>query len=181
MQKRASPAIHSSDSRFPKTLDQTERAVCRALVHLNANWWRYAKTDGAWTRAVKNTVGALGSKRGYRVYAASSKYERNGEWVFDLGWFRMRGELVVDVPLALESEWSPPDAMDDFQKLLVSRAHHRVMVLWSRRFSSAERLITSLIHQVAIYRGSRSGDRYLFCCWVDNPEQLFFCPHVVNR
>ncbi len=164
---------------LPEGVDKTERAVCKALTRFHKNWWRYPKTDGAWTRAVKNTVGTIGHQLGYRVYAASSKFERNGEWVFDLGWFKMRGEIIIDLPLALESEWSPDDAMDDFQKLLVSRARHRVMVLWSRKRTSADRLITSLIRQVATYRGSQSGDRYLFCCWVDRPDQLFFRSHVV--
>ena len=161
-------------------LDKTERAIREALIHLDKTWWRYPKTDGAWTRAVKNAVGTIGHKLGYRVYAASSKFERNGEWVFDLGWFKMRGEIIVDVPLALESEWSPGDAMDDFQKLVVCRARHRVMVLWAPKRTSANRLITSLIRQVATYRGSQPGDRYLFCCWVDKPDQLFFRSYVVN-
>lgn len=163
---------------LPEIFDKTERAVRKALIRLDKDWWRYPKTDSAWTRAVKNAVGTIGQQLGYRVYAASSKFERNGEWVFDLGWFKMRGEIVIDVPLALESEWSTDDAMDDFQKLLISRARHRVMVMWSRKRTSGDRLITSLIRQVAAYRGSQSGDRYLFCCWVDSPEQLFFRQHV---
>jgi hypothetical protein len=164
---------------LPKNLDKTERAVCSALTRLDNDWWRYPNIDGAWTRAIKNKVGAIGRRLGYRVYAASSKFERNGEWVFDLGWFKMRGDIIVDLPLAMESEWWPDQAMDDFQKLLVCRAHHRVMVLWTRKRASADRLIASLIRQVAAYRGSQRDDRYLFCCWVDNPEQLFFHSHVV--
>lgn len=165
---------------LPATLDHIERAVCAALIRLDKNWWRFPKTDGAWTRAVKNSVGSIGHKRGYLVCAASSKFERNGEWVFDMGWFKMRGDIIVDVPLALESEWGVSGAMDDFQKLLISRARHRVMVLWSRKHPPAEGLISSLIRQVAKYQGSQRGDRYLFCCWVENPAQLFFHSHVVG-
>ena len=165
---------------LPEGLNKTERAVCEALAHLDKDWRRYPKTDSAWTRAVKNAIGTIGRRFDYRVYAASSKFERNGEWMFDLGWFKMRGEIIIDVPLALESEWRPVDAMDDFQKLLISRARHRVMVLWSRKCNSADRLISSLIRQVATYRGSQSGDRYLFCCWVHSPEQLLFRSHVVK-
>ena len=100
--------------------------------------------------------------------------------VFDLGWFKMRGDIIIDLPLALESEWDPAGAMDDFQKLLVSRARHRIMILWVRKRTSADRLVSSLIRQVARYRGTQSGDRYLFCCWVDRPDQLFFHSHVVK-
>lgn len=168
------------DLGIPTGLNKTERAVCAALTRLDKHWWRVKKTDGAWTRAIKNAVGSIGRQRGYRVYAASSKFERDGEWVFDLGWYEMRGEFIVDVPLALESEWTISGAMDDFQKLLISRAQNRVMVLWSRRRAPAEALVGSLIGQVGKYRGSRRGDRYLFCFWIENPPELLFHSHVVK-
>jgi hypothetical protein len=161
-------------------LDTTERSVWRALTHIDEYSWRYPKTDGGWTRALKNAVGDIGRRRGYEVYAAASKFERNGEWVFDLCWLKMKGNIIIDLPLALESEWRERDAMEDFEKLLISRARHRVMVLWSRKRASADELIGSLIRQVAKYRGSQNGDRYLFCCWVEKPTTLFFQSHVVT-
>jgi hypothetical protein len=166
---------------LPAAIDGIERAVCDALVRLDKYCRRVPKTDAAWTRAVKDAVGSIGHELGHRIYACSSRFERNGEWVFDLVWCKMRGEVVVDVPLALESEWTPNGAMDDFQKLLISRARHRVMVLWSWRRPSAERVIGSLIRQVAKYRGSQRGDRYLFCCWVENPAELLFQSYVVKH
>jgi hypothetical protein len=73
---------------FPDGLDRTERSVCKALAYIDKNWQRYPETDGGWTRAIKDAVGAIGKGLGYRVYAASSKFERNGEW--SLTWVGLR-------------------------------------------------------------------------------------------
>lgn len=57
-------------------------------------------------------------------------------------WLKEAGLHVRDIPLAVECEWkSGNEALWDFQKLLVSRAKHRVLVVYARNAGLAERLL----------------------------------------
>ncbi len=162
-------------------LDQVERQVRDALVALDSKWPEMPGSDSAWTRAVKDAVGGVGEKHGFLVCAAESRFAENGEWLYDLTWLKVEDKkrIVVDIPLALESEWTPDDEMMfDFQKLVVSKAQLRVMVFWAESDRAADQLLTGFIDQVRRFQGSRSGDRYLFVYYVGDDRPLQSKSHV---
>ena len=78
--------------------------------------------------------------------------------------------------LVMETEWSPKDADDDFQKLVLARSKYRVMIFavdtGTERADGFERLIG---HAGANIH-AQAGDRYLMCCW--NNENRGFEPRV---
>ncbi len=160
--------------------DTIEQKVMTALRQLDDDWESIGSDDPSWTRAVKNVIGGVGKNLGYEVYAAQSDFEAKGEWVFDLSWFEEKGDLVVDMPLVLESEWNPPGILEDFQKLLISRGLHRVMVCWQPTPQAWRQCLSQLITQIRSYRGTQEGDRYLLCCWIEDPEELSIELHVAG-
>ena len=161
--------------------DAVEQEVITALRTLDNESESIGSDDPAWTRAVKDAIGKVGRNLGFKVYAAQSEFEENGEWVFDLSWLEEQGDLVVDIPLVLESEWNPPGVLEDFQKLLVSRAAHRVLVCWQPTPHACDRCFDQLVSQIRRFRGTREDDRYLLCCWIEDPEELRIQVHVAGR
>jgi hypothetical protein len=152
--------------------DLIEAKVIATLRKLDDGWQSVGSRDASWTRAVKNAVGRVGKSLGYRVYGAQCEFEANGEWLFDLSWIEERRGIVVDIPLVLESEWDPRGILDDFQKILVSRAAHRVLVCWQPTPQAWKHCENQLLNQIERYRGTQKDDRYLLCCWVGSQEKL---------
>ena len=123
-----------------------------------------------------------GRRRGYAVHTAAPGFRQLGEWLFDLTWLRVAGQQVSDIPLAAEIEWTPGnETLWDFQKPLVSRARHRVLVMWARTDRNATRVIDGLIRQVSRFRRTERGDRYLFACYLGDTDRFVFRVHVASR
>jgi hypothetical protein len=162
-------------------LDPIEQKVMDALHDLFETCELPDSDSKGWTRSIKEAVGKVGESLGYEVWAAESQYERRGEWVFDLGWFQMDSTTVLSVPLAMESEWTLSGVLEDFQKLLISRAMHRVMMFEVLTQERWEETVDLLLSQVAKYSETRHGDRYLLCCWVESAEQLNFLHYVAGE
>ncbi len=107
-------------------LDSIEKKVKAALddLHKPSNHWSAPKL----TRKVKEAVGSLGKDLAFTVYWTG----HGGERIYDLCW-REEGDddLVLNTPLAMECELSPDYGaiLQDFQKLLVSRAAHRILLI----------------------------------------------------
>ena len=147
-------------------LDDIERKVVAALFDLDQYAERWS--DRRCTREVKNAVGAVGERLGFNVHAASCRYDDIREWLYDLCWCRQDDyRLVLDMPLALECEWNPTlvEILDDFQKLLVSRASHRIFLCSQPTSEDWADCVEHLTEQIRIYSGTRDGDRYLLGCW----------------
>ena len=118
------------------------------------------------TKEVKKAIGTVGEELGFTFCATGF----GGEKTYDLCWHKEGdNDMILDVPLAMECELSPnyEAILEDFQKLLVSRAAHRVLLckqepeVWS--LCEGE-----LIRQICSYYGTQNGDRYLFGCWMND-------------
>src|SRR5882724_11416190 len=108
-------------------LNKVERRVVRALRGVDNRYLSLGRKDPKWTRAIKNAVGGLGKSKGFRydVYASQCKFEGNGEWMFDLVWSRDHENMLIGLPLVMESEWEPREILWDFAKLVAARADLR--------------------------------------------------------
>lgn len=147
-------------------LDSIEHKVVAIVRKLDKQpgFWSDKKS----TRRLKDEIGNLGERLGYEVYAAECRFKHNGEWLYDLCWCRTdQWGLVLDLPLALESEWnsSLSEVLCDFQKLVVSRATHRVFLCYQPTAEDWADCVEHLIEQIRLYTGSQKGDRYLLGCW----------------
>lgn len=156
-------------------LTETERLVVAALRDIDDNWKSIGDGSAAWTRAIKDSVGRIGLNQKFNVFAAQCEFEDNGEWLFDLCWCHEDQGILVDIPLVMEIEWDPYGLLDDFQKLIVARASHRVMVSWHPNESGWNRSVEQFRTQVKAYRGTTPTDRYLLCGWIDKPDELRIC------
>ena len=60
--------------------------------------------------------------------------KRTGGWLYDLTWVTVKGNDFVDFPLVLESEWGLDNMYldEDFRKLSVARAEHRIMIFQNK-------------------------------------------------
>ncbi|MGD0078522.1 MAG: hypothetical protein ABSA64_09675 [Sedimentisphaerales bacterium] len=126
---------------------------------------------------VKNAVGEVAEKRGYKVraHATDYSYAERGEWLYDLTCIEYEGGHIKGIPLVMESEWDRNGVDDDFPKLVVARADHRVMVLQVESDEDKEEIIQQLLQHVQKCRHSTEGDRYLFACW-NRVGRSFDCP-----
>jgi len=149
-----------------------------------------------WTREVKNAVGTVLKKKGYKVLASNFEQADGPEWLFDLTGIKEKDGYLKNIPLVLESEWRSrgrwreteevydDNILYDFRKLLVSRADHRVIVFEAESEEKEGKVVERLLHHVQNCRHSTEGDRYMFaCCRQVEKKWVFDCSvyKVVNE
>ncbi|MBP6302841.1 MAG: hypothetical protein KBB37_03145 [Bacteroidia bacterium] len=105
--------------------------IFREIKLSKGNNWR-----GQWTDKLYEIVGNLGIRLNYSV-ANSKKGFEEGEWLFDMVWFRMGAKnddglyAMKAVELVLESEISNTDIggfKTDFDKLLVATKPTKIFI-----------------------------------------------------
>lgn len=115
------------------TPDELERMLIaeaeRTVMRSREQHW----SDPEWTRQLISSFGVLGCQNGYFVCGRGCNNYGGGEWLYDLVWLQREDgqrNQIRDVPLILESEWhlNFDWILEDFQKLLVGRARHHVMI-----------------------------------------------------
>jgi hypothetical protein len=142
------------------TPDEIEREILRIATTMPeparaGNWG-----SGLWTKSLLLAIGQLGKQHHCYVCGCREVEPEQGRWLFDLAWL---GEH--DMPLALESEWGDQEAVDrDFQKLVLARADHRVMI-FEAPGADIDRHFERFAEQIRTCRYTQSGDRYLFLAY----------------
>ena len=152
--------------------DDIENAIIKALEGVNEAGVRGEfKGDGQWTRRIKNALCSLANDRNYKPYASSCDQACGAEWLYDLVWLTMEDKHVRDVHLIAECEWDRK-LMGDFQKLVIGRAAHRLMIFQARSKEEKDRQLAEFGDEIEGSAVSQPGDRYLFACW-DRPDKRF--------
>jgi hypothetical protein len=86
-------------------------------------------------------------------------------------WIKPGSEgTILDLVLALECEWRMGQEIYDFQKLLLARADHRVMV-FQGNLQHRTNTIAKMREGIKQFAKSSAGDRYLFACWDREPSR----------
>lgn len=157
-----------ANSQMPHLLTHIRNALDSAGRELTGT----ASCNRVWTEAVKKHVALVGKLHRYYVCSsAPSEFVNCGEWLYDLTWLKYmddhnRSSPLASVELALESEWGKPlDVLEDFQKLVQSRATTRVMVFQARNDEQWESICRDLIAQTKDFARSEPGDTYLLSAW----------------
>ncbi len=145
-------------------LDEIEQEIRNLLIPIPNNSKESRWTDSEWTKEIMNLLGKLGKENGFYVCGTDCKQYGQGEWLYDLVWLIISDSYLVDVPLILECEWSTnlEDISEDFLKLLVGRAQHRVMIFQKKTLDEVKETISKLESHVIRFKGTQRGDRYLF-------------------
>ena len=160
------------------TPDKIELRIQGALSSIGQSLNRLSRLDS--TEKVKKVLEALGSRVGCEVRGGSSESaKRLRAFLFDMAWVRrLSGQSIVDVELIVESEWDPGGIQYDFQKLMVGRARHRLMIFPQQSRKSAWTETNRLITDIQNFRFSQSGDRYLFAVWHNEGAAFEFRVYV---
>lgn len=146
-------------------LDEIEMAIRNTLLsipqeNIDAQW-----SDGQWTEQVKARLYRLGALHHFHVCASSRAVKTDeGEWLFDMTWIRNEQGRMVSVPLVLECDWGGPRnerLENNFLKLLLARADHRVHIFEGPRAFIAQQLDKFKQHILA-FKETKPEDRYLF-------------------
>lgn len=139
-----------------------------------------------WTEEVKNAVGRVLKRKGYKVYASNCDEKDGTEWLYDLTGIEEKDNYLKSIPLVLESEWKSrgkwrdteenyeSNILYDFRKLLVARTEHRVMVFEAKSKEKEKEVIEQLLKHVQNCRHSAAGDRYLFACCIQVEKKWVF-------
>ena len=150
--------------------------------------------DKKWNPAVKTELCKIG--RGFKCYVCArdvDKANRNhGEWLYDVTWLKYERDLgkrgldlavqarvaaaerkrclLIDSHLVAECEWGNiEDIVDDFEKLLLARAHVRLMIFegLSERIPEprSKRVAEQLAGRIREFKGSCVEDAWLLAAW----------------
>jgi hypothetical protein len=179
--KGASHMSAEADKTIP--VEQIIHDVIRELRELSKEEsLRVAGLD-IWTKRIKQKLAELAAQDQYPpLYVYGSSIARKipeimggGEWLYDLCWlqYASKGNMpLLCMPLALESEWgNDEDIMNDFQKLLVSRADVRVMVFGEAN-KGTKITACKIGQQIKTFKGGDESDRYLLAGWDSGGFQL---------
>jgi hypothetical protein len=135
---------------------------------------RWGTTTKSWSEALLAALCDLGHERHLFICSNYRKphHEGHGQWMFDLAWLKNGVHGITDAVLILESELSATSDQHidhDFQKLLLGRAAHRVMVFYCLDVVSQ---FKRLIEQIREFGRTQPGDRYLLLGFEKGPDQL---------
>lgn len=151
------------------------REVCQNSRHPDLS------DRGGWGTAIRKALASLADSLQYKPYYRGAKSQRFGEWVYDMIWTQEdeKGELV-SVALAMEDEWELglEAISDDFQKLLLVRAPHRLMVYRAANQQEYKDRTDALIEKIKAFKLTQNQDRYLLICRCSRPRKVFARLHV---
>jgi hypothetical protein len=130
--------------------------------------------DSTWTSEIYARLGCLGRKLQYKVCSTGGHSPAHwNQFLYDHCWLKYdANECLSEVGLALETEWSNTNHIDDdFQKLLASNAKLRVMVFQK----TSETQVTELFDDMAAWALAFKGmpaQRFLLCGWSVRPQRV---------
>ena len=167
--------------------DDIERQIVECLSRLPREESSNGGRDRDWTSGVMRALGDLGHSFKYDVctsgWRSGDGTRCHPEWLYDMTWAGMKEGFLVSLPLALESEWSTKaaDVDEDFSKLLIARAEHRVMIFQVRTCKDFEDTVRRLTSDIDAFSLTRPGDRYFFAGFIYEETRDFKFELVANR
>ena len=133
-----------------------------------------------WTRRIKEGLCNLGKQKekgyDYGVSAAGCVGADTGEWLFDLVWATVQDNQFSEMPLVMECEWKPhlDDIAWDFEKLLVAKAHHKLMVFQQSVESDVRVVMEKLKAMRSSFKTSFPGERYFLAGYAFDEHKFFY-------
>ena len=157
--------------------DPIEEDIKKILGEVADEGKEEAWSTTEWTKRIKIRFCELGKKHRFHVYASGCNNAAGGEWLYDVTWLKYdKDDYLRTVPLVMECEWSlnKVEIDHDFQKLLLARSQHRVMIFYQKTEDTVLEKIKNFKKQIKKYRGTCSGDRYFFAGYSDNTYKFYY-------
>lgn len=164
--------------------DSLESEVIQELKKVEARGRYFPNRYAPWTKAILKILAVLGRSMSCKVYTSKGNPRGDpdvGEWLYDQVWIRYdRNDYMKSVPLVLESELGTNklDRLNDFCKLIIARADHRVMVFGASDSAHAQGIIGEFVKEVEQSGISRARDRYLFAALLESDGSFYFRNYV---
>lgn len=166
-----------------RRFDSLESKVIQELKKVEARGRYFPNRYAPWAKAILKTLAVLGRSMGCKVYTSKGNPKGDpdvGEWLYDQAWIRYdRNGYMKSVPLVLESEFgtNKVDRLNDFCKLIIARADHRVMVFGASDSTHAQDIIDEFVKEIEHSRISRARDRFLFAALLESDGSFYFQNH----
>jgi hypothetical protein len=168
--------------------DGTENELIRVIREVGVQC-KGQERNGVWTRTLKDYLCQLGHKQSPEYTTCGTGCDdEEAEWLFDLCWYEGPYHSFTSLPLVVESEWKNRRDDDperyyghilyDFQKLMVARADHRVMVFEQPDQAAFDRVVERLTNCISAFKRNADGDRYLFACWIHQSQAFAFRQYI---
>jgi hypothetical protein len=149
--------------------DKLESAVVAAVDEVCARDQLKRWLNGQWTWQVKAALAEVGKLYCSESYSSGCDKVTGGEWLFDMTWLEYdKSGRLVRIPAVFEFEWDSRGLQDDFQKLVLARAEHRIFLFEPAKGRRVNEVVNDLYKHVLSCDQSRQGDRYLFGAWQES-------------
>lgn len=151
-----------------------EKKIISAFKAVNTEALKDDLSDGGWTKLLKVKLCELGEDDGYIACTSGHGERFFGEWLYDLIWYADDAEgRIIELKLILESEWQAgfDHIWYDFEKLLVAKCEHKLMVFQCNQ-KNREKFVGKMIEAIDAFYPSVPNERYLFICW--NKDSMEF-------
>ncbi len=156
-------------------IEKQIKKILEAMLHEDeiSSW-----SNPKWTKEIKRRICKLGKEMEFYVCASTCNEKTDWEeWLYDVIWLKLdKDKYIVYSPLAMECEWGDiQDIRNDFEKLLLARTKHRIMIFQGmKKKGDVLKIIENLKDEVSKFEGSQPGDRYLFAGYDNNTDRFEF-------
>ncbi len=137
-----------------------------------------SSSNRQWTKRLKEGLCTLGKQRGYRIAADHCAGADTVEWIYDLVWASVQDHpwKFWEMPLAMQCEWSlhSEDIVWHFEKLLIGKALHKLMVFQQAVESDVRDVMEQLKTMVKAFKTSFQGERYLLAGFAIHEHKFFY-------
>jgi hypothetical protein len=173
-------------------LDDLERQIARELDRVIPEGERRGvPADASWTMRIKERICGLGHRNGFGVRADGCSEADTGKWLFDLVWVEKQTETerLTRLPLAMQFEWGREleGIVDAFEKLLVVKAGHKVIVFQGSSRDAVHNVMMILVDRIRSFQPLSSDERCLLAgysfdkqVFVYEPVQLNVSSHLIE-
>ena len=161
-----------------------ELSVLKTLREVAVRGRYYQGRYTPWTKSILTSLATTGRAEGYKVYTSKGNKKGDqdaGEWLYDQVWIKYDKEnYIQSVPLVLESELGVDarDRLDDFCKLLLARADHRIMIFGASQQNKAKAIIDNFIDEISGSGIACRGDKYLFAALLESDGSFYFKKYI---
>ena len=179
---------HNHIEQIKSVVSNAYNSVCESKDYCNTNY----------TETIKIALGDLGEDFGYKVCTSTKDKIFNGEWLYDLVWYKENEEgFLLEVPLVVESEWDKnlKALKFDFEKLLLAKSPLKLMICQANE-TDEERYVeyfqkavnvcpfttkeeTYIIAVLQLHNGDADG--FNFYTIQKNTEYIFTKPETLNQ
>lgn len=158
--------------------DRIEDEISKMLDNLASPPGVGGISSRQWTKRIKEGLSILGKQNGYRIAASHCSGADTVEWMYDLVWASVQDDpwQLREIPLAMQCEWSthPDDIVWPFEKLLVVKSGHKLMVFQQAAENDVRHVMEQLRSMAKAFKTTFQGERYLLAGYAFEERRFYY-------